>query len=115
VPDHVWRGDGKGFFEEVTERIGIAGPTKKVLSFGGGFFDYDNDGALDLFIANGHVYQGVEKTRPGVTYKQLNVLFHNEGNGKFASAASIVGDGFTVPYLGRGAAFADFDNDGNVT
>jgi hypothetical protein len=114
VPDHVWRGDGKGFFEEVTDRIGIAGPTKKVLSFGGGFFDYDNDGALDLFIANGHVYQGVEKTRPGVTYKQFNLLFHNERNGKFAAAASTGGDGFAVPYLGRGAAFADFDNDGNV-
>jgi enediyne biosynthesis protein E4 len=114
VSDHLWRKDGKGFFDEVTDRTGIAAPTRKVLSFGGGFFDYDNDGWLDLFIANGHVYQGVEKTQPGVTYKQINSLFHNERNGKFAETTSAAGDGFTVPHLGRGAAFADFDNDGHV-
>jgi hypothetical protein len=114
VSDHVWRNDGKGFFEEVTGRIGIAAATRKVLSFGGGFFDYDNDGWVDLFIANGHVYQGVEKTNPRATYKQINSLFHNEANGKFTETTSMAGDGFTVPHLGRGAAFADFDNDGNV-
>jgi hypothetical protein len=114
VPDHVWRNDGKGFFEEVTQRLGIAAATRRVLSFGGGFFDYDNDGWLDLFIANGHVYQGVEKTRTDATYKQINSLFHNERNGKFIEVTSAAGQPFKVPHLGRGAAFADFDNDGNV-
>ncbi len=114
VPDHVWRNEGKGFFDEVTGRLGIAAATKKVLSFGGGFLDYDNDGWLDLFIANGHVYQGVEKTRPNVTYRQINSLFHNERNGKFYEATAVAGDGFSIPHLGRGAAFADFDNDGNL-
>jgi hypothetical protein len=114
VSDHVWRNQGKGFFEEVTDRLAIAAPTRKVLSFGGGFFDYDNDGWVDLFIANGHVYEGVEKTRRGVTYRQINSLFHNEANGKFSEATSAAGEAFTVPRLGRGAAFADLDNDGSV-
>ena len=114
VSDHVWRNLGNGFFEEVTDRLAIAAPTRKVLSFGGGFFDYDNDGWVDLFIANGHVYEGVEKTRRGVTYRQINSLFHNEANGKFSEATSAAGEAFTVPRLGRGAAFADLDNDGSV-
>jgi len=112
--DHLWRNDGHGFFEETGPRAGITAATRRVLSFGGGFFDYDNDGWLDLFIANGHVYQGVEKTRADVTYKQINSLFHNERNGKFVEVTSISGNAFKTPHLGRGVAFADFDNDGNV-
>jgi len=112
--DHLWHNDGKGFFQEVSESAGIREPTRNVLSFGGGFFDYDNDGWLDLFIANGHVYEEVEKTTPDIHYKQINSLFHNQGNGKFADVTKLSGEGFTVPHAGRGAAFADFDNDGNV-
>ena len=85
-----------------------------VLSFGGGFFDFDNDGWLDLFIANGHVYEECERVTPDIHYKQINSLFHNEANGKFTEVTKISGDGFTKPYAARGAAFADFDNDGNV-
>ncbi len=112
--DHVWRNDGRGFFDETSERAGIAAPTRQVLSFGGGFFDYDNDGWLDLFIANGHVYPGVEKTDPSVHYKQIDSLFHNQGNGTFVETTKSAGDGFSTPYLGRGAAFLDYDNDGNM-
>jgi hypothetical protein len=112
--DHIWRNDGKGFFEEVSDLVGITTPTKHVLSFGGGFFDMDNDGWLDLFIANGHVYEGVEKVFPDTTYKQINSLFHNDGAGKFIDVTREAGSGFTIPHAGRGAAFADFDNDGNV-
>ncbi len=49
--DHVWKNEGKGFFKEVSSQAGITRPTRNVLSFGGGFFDYDNDGWLDIFIA----------------------------------------------------------------
>jgi enediyne biosynthesis protein E4 len=112
--DHIWHNDGKGFFEDVSAAAGIREPTKNVLSFGGGFFDYDNDGWLDLFIANGHVYEEVESTNPNIHYKQINSLFHNERNGKFVDVTKASGDGFTKAYAGRGAAFADFDNDGNL-
>ncbi len=114
VPDHIWHNDGKGFFDEVSEWVGIAEPTKQVLSFGGGFFDYDNDGWLDLFIANGSVYPEIERVSPEIHYKQINSLFHNDGNGKFTEATKVSGNGFETPYAGRGAAFADFDNDGNM-
>src|SRR5581483_1471212 len=99
--DHVWHNDGQGFFDEVSGPAGIIIPTRNVLSFGGGFFDYDNDGWLDLFIANGHVYEEVEKVSPEVHYKQINTLFHNEGNGKFVETTRSAGAGFQTPYAGR--------------
>jgi enediyne biosynthesis protein E4 len=110
--DHLWHNDGKGFFDEVSDEAGITRPTHDVLSFGGGFFDYDNDGWLDLFIANGHVYPEVEQATPDIRYKQINSLFHNEANGKFVETTRIAGSGFQTPHVGRGVAFADFDNDG---
>jgi enediyne biosynthesis protein E4 len=112
--DHLWHNDGKGFFDEVSDEAGITRPTRDVLSFGGGFFDYDNDSLLDIFIANGHVYPEVEQASPGTRYRQLNSLFHNEGNGKFAEVSKTSGTGFDTPYVGRGLAFADLDNDGFV-
>jgi len=110
--DHLWKNDGHGSFDEVSASVGITVPTRAVLSFGGGFFDYDNDGWLDLFIANGHVYPEVEQATPGVHYKQINTLFHNDGRDKFIDVTRTSGDGFLTPYVGRGVAFADFDNDG---
>ena len=112
--DHLWHNDGKGFFDEVSDEAGITRPTRDVLSFGGGFFDYDNDGWLDIFIANGHVYPEVEQATPGTHYRQINSLFHNEGNGKFAEVGKSTGTGFETPYVGRGVAFADLDNDGFI-
>src|SRR5216683_87719 len=106
--------DGKGFFDEVSDQAGITRATHEVLSFGGGFFDYDNDGWLDIFIANGHVYPEVEQATPGIQYKQTNSLFHNQHNGKFLEVSKSAGNGFQSPYVGRGVAFADFDNDGFV-
>jgi enediyne biosynthesis protein E4 len=112
--DHVWRNDGQGHFDEVSDRIGISVPTRGVLSFGGGFFDYDNDCWLDLFIANGHVYPEIEQAFPEIHYKQINSLFHNNGHGKFIDVTKTSGDAFDTPHVGRGVAFADFDNDGFV-
>jgi enediyne biosynthesis protein E4 len=112
--DHLWHNDGKGSFDEVSDLAGITVPTRGVLGFGGGFFDYDNDGWLDLFVANGHVYPEVEQVSPDVHFKQINSLFHNEHNGKFRETTKFAGPGFQTPYVGRGVAFADFDNDGFV-
>ena len=112
--DHVFHNDGKGWFSDVSHQTGVAGPTFSVLSFGGGFFDYDNDGWLDLFIANGHVYPEVEQVQPSTHFKQVNTLFHNEGNGKFVETTRLAGSGFKTPYVSRGVAFVDLDNDGFV-
>jgi hypothetical protein len=112
--DHLWHNDGKGSFDEVSDQAGITVPTRGVLGFGGGFFDYDNDGWLDLFIANGHVYPEVEQVEQDVKFKQINSLFHNEGKGKFVETTKVAGPGFQTPYVGRGVAFADFDNDGAI-
>jgi hypothetical protein len=110
--DHLWHNSGKGYFDEVSDEAGISVPTRDVLSFGGGFFDYDNDGWLDLFIANGHVYPEIEQVSPDTHYKQHNTLFHNEGNGKFKDVSTWGGLNILAPRAGRGVAFADFDNDG---
>ncbi len=112
--DHVWRNEGKGFFAEVSDQAGITIPTKTVLSFGGGFFDYDNDGWVDIFIANGHVYPEIEQSFPDTHYKQRNTVFHNLRNGKFAEASAATGIAALPPRVGRGVAFLDFDNDGAV-
>jgi len=110
--DHLWHNSGKGYFDDVSGPAGITVPTRAVLSFGGGFFDYDNDGWLDLFIANRHVYPEVEQVTPEIHYKQINTLFHNERNGRFVETTKESGIGAQKPYVGRGVAFADFDNDG---
>ena len=112
--DHLWHNDGAGSFEEVSYKAGITLPTRDVLGFGGGFFDYDNDGRLDLFVANGHVYSEVEQMFPETRFKQINTLLHNEGDGKFVETTSAAGEGFKTPHVGRGVAFVDFDNDGFV-
>jgi len=110
--DHLWHNAGGGFMDEVSNEVGITIPTRDILSFGGGFFDYDNDGWLDLFIANGHVYPEVEQAMPGTHYKQINALFHNEAGKRFSVATESSGIAALAPRAARGAAFADFDNDG---
>jgi len=116
MPHHLWRNLGGGTFEETSRKAGIATITARFLSFGGGFTDFDNDGWVDLFIANGHVYQGVENSTVKGHYKQINLLFHNNRNGTFTDVtadARAHGNGFSVPHLGRGAAFGDLFNDGH--
>ena len=67
-----------------------------------------------MFIANGHVYPEVEQVQPSTHFRQINTLFHNEGHGKFVETTKIAGDGFKTPYVSRGVAFVDLDNDGFV-
>lgn len=112
--DHLWHNAGKGFFDEVSDQAGLTVPTNDILSFGGGFVDYDNDGWLDIFIANGHVYPEIEQASPETKYKQFNSMFHNERNGKFTDATDAGGWRAMPRRAGRGAAFVDFDNDGFV-
>jgi len=80
------------------------------LSFGLFFFDYDLDGQADLFVANGHIEPDINKIQPQVTYAQLPLVFHNLGQGRFQEVGKELG--FAKKLVARGAAYADFDNDG---
>jgi hypothetical protein len=110
----LYRNLGDGFFEDATESAGLWQPTYLPMSWGTGFFDYDNDGDLDLFIANGHIYPQVDAhLEYGETYAQINQLFENR-EGHFEDVTSAAGHGFQVLLSSRGCAFADYDNDGDV-
>jgi enediyne biosynthesis protein E4 len=109
----LFRGDGKGLFEDVTLQSGLAAPTFAFTGFGTRWLDYDNDGRLDLFIANGAV-SIVESLRgERYPYGQRNLLFHNEGK-TFHETSDGAGPAFQRIDVGRGAAIGDLDNDGAV-
>jgi enediyne biosynthesis protein E4 len=109
----LYRNYGKGAFDDVSIKAGL-GINRKYLGFGVGFFDFDNDGWKDLFIANGHVYSQIVNHKLHVTYKQPKVLYRNLGNGRFEDVSAKVGAAIRTEDLGRGCAFGDFDNDGDV-
>jgi hypothetical protein len=113
VPDlYHNEGDATFSFRTFDAKLGF---NLKYLGWGGGFFDYDNDGWPDIFIANGHVYPELEKhNHPESPYRQRNLLYHNSGNGRFEDVTSIAGSAFDLRRSGRGAAFGDLDNDGRV-
>ena len=107
----LYRNAAPGRFEAVTARARLKVPTRSKLGFGTGFLDYDNDGRLDLFIANGHV-NDVRPVR--MPYRMTPQLFHNVGEGRFTDVSGEAGPYFRGLWLGRGAAFGDFDNDGDT-
>jgi hypothetical protein len=112
APNHLWHNEGKGFFVEVTAPSGVGEPSYNYLGFGAGFFDFDNDGWLDIFVANGHVYPGVDQLNNGEEYKQQNQLFENRKDRTFAEVTQRAGSGLQIKAASRGAAFGDYDNDG---
>jgi hypothetical protein len=84
------------------------------VGFGVGFVDLDNDGWQDIFIANGHVYSQLDGRKLHLTYRQPKVIYRNLGNGRFEDVSAKAGDAILTANLGRGCAFGDFDNDGDV-
>jgi hypothetical protein len=84
------------------------------LTFGCFFFDYDLDGKLDIFAANGHVSDDINVVQPTVKYSQPPHLFRNLGNNKFEEVTNQLGKALQQPIVGRGGAYGDFDNDGDL-
>ncbi|MBI4161202.1 MAG: CRTAC1 family protein, partial [Acidobacteria bacterium] len=78
------------------------------------FFDYDGDGWLDVIVANGHILDNVHLTLPATSYEQEPQLFRNLGNGRFEDRSRMAGPAFLEKRVGRGAAFGDYDDDGDV-
>ncbi len=110
----LYRNDGQGNFSDVTYQAGLAGPTIPFLAWGTGFLDFDNDGLLDLFIANGHVYPEVDKQDWGTTWAERPQLFRNLDGKKFEEVPPATGSGLADVISARGAAFGDIFNDGVI-
>jgi hypothetical protein len=110
----LYANEGKGLFidEAPTSPIGRASLLR--LTFGCFFFDFDLDGMLDIFAANGHVADDIASVQPTVTYAQPPHLFRNLGGKRFEDVSTRVGSAFAKPAVGRGAAYGDVDNDGDL-
>jgi hypothetical protein len=106
----LYHNDGNGLFSDLATRAGIGRPSQLSLTFGLFFFDYDLDGLPDIFAANGHLEEDITKVQPKIRYAQLPLLFHNAGGGKFEHVSGT----FQTPLVARGAAYGDYDGDGDL-
>ncbi len=109
----LYRNNGKGVFEDMTIRAGLAVETRFV-GWGAGIVDLDNDGWPDIFFVTGSVYPEVERHLPAYPYRTPRVIFRNLGNGRFEELIEEGGPGVAAAHASRGCAFGDFDNDGDV-
>jgi enediyne biosynthesis protein E4 len=109
----LYRNDGKGGFEDVTNSAGL-GVETRFISWGAGIFDLDNDGYPDLLWVTGSVYPEIEKSLPNYPFKDPRIVFRNLRNGRFEELLDQAGPGIAAPHASRGAAFGDFDNDGDI-
>jgi hypothetical protein len=113
----LFRNDGNNFFVDISQSSGLYAPSWDKVGWGACLLDVDQDGALDLFVANGHVYRNAEamaKSENGEpqTFAQLAHLFLGDGKGRFQDIATLAGPYFRERHTGRGAAMGDYDNDG---
>jgi hypothetical protein len=108
----LYHNDGTGLFTDEASVSGIGKMSSRSLTFGCFFFDYDLDGLLDIFAANGHVSDDISVVQPNVKYAQPPHLFHNKGRKKFEEVK--LGRALQRAIVGRGAAYGDFDNDGDL-
>ena len=110
----LYRSDGDGFFTDVSFSLDLAHGTRSSLGWGCAFVDIDNDGDLDIFAANGHVYPQIDRYDFGTAYRQRNQLYENLAGDRFLEVTDHAGPGFQVAKCSRGTAFGDYDNDGDV-
>ncbi|HEX5425102.1 MAG TPA: CRTAC1 family protein [Candidatus Acidoferrales bacterium] len=110
----LYRNDGEGEFTDVTAEAGLLQPTIPFLGWGTGFLDFDNDGLLDIFSANGHVYVQADGANWGTTWAQRPLLFRNLNGRRFQEVPAATGSGLAVVIPARGAAFGDLFNRGQI-
>jgi hypothetical protein len=110
----LYHSDGSGLFTDEAPATGIGRISTKSLTFGSFFFDYDLDGWLDILAVNGHVSDDISVVQPNVKYAQPPHVFRNLGKSKFEEATQTLGPALQRAIVGRGAAYADFDNDGDL-
>jgi len=110
----LYQNVGEGYFEDATFRSKISYATFHLSGFGTRFMDYDNDGARDLFMANGHVLDNIQRYHAETTYAEPKLMFRNVGHGIFENVSDQLGPDFLLPRVSRGAAIGDFDNDGDL-
>jgi hypothetical protein len=110
----LYRNTGDGFFLDDSHRAGLVRDSWADLSWGVGFFDFDNDGWKDVFIANGHIYPQVDRAPLNTSYRQANKLYLNSGGSRLVNVNAQAGPGLKIAKSDRGAVFADFDSDGQI-
>jgi hypothetical protein len=110
----LYHNDGSGLFTDDAPASGIGKMSAQSLTFACFFFDYNLDGLLDIFAANGHVSDDISVVQPTVKYAQPPHLFHNKGRKKFEEVTSKLGRAINRAIVGRGAAYGDYDNDGDL-
>ena len=110
----LYRNDGSGLFMDESMKSGIGRPTNQLLTFGCFFMDYDLDGLLDIVAADGHVSDDISVVQPTVKYAEPMGIYHSLGNKTFDDVSAKLGRAIQQPVVGRGIAYADFDNDGDL-
>ncbi|MDQ2774266.1 MAG: CRTAC1 family protein [Acidobacteriota bacterium] len=110
----LYHNDGTGLFSDVASSTALSRSTILDVTFGTFFFDYDLDGFPDIFAVNGHIEPDINRTQSDLQFREPASLFHNNGHGSFEDASNSVGPDIRKPIVGRGAAYADFDHDGDL-
>ena len=110
----LYRNDGHGMFEDQSIATGLGAPSRRFVGFGCKFFDVDNDADVDVFVANGHVVDNIHLYEPSQTFRQRPHLYANDGTGRYRECGEEFGAYFITQTVGRGAATADLDNDGDL-
>jgi hypothetical protein len=110
---NLYHNNGDGTFSDVTFSSGV-GINNQYVAWGCGFIDFDNDGWTDLIQVNGHVYPEIEGHDTGQTFKNPRLVYKNMGNGRFKDVSADMGPGISERFSSRGAAFGDYDNDGDI-